>query len=158
AVTALKLSKAGVEFITTPAPATSSSHRSAKLTLSTDGSLKGEISLELKGEEALQHRLDALKTDEAGRRKNFEDEVQAWISGQAIVKLKDSSGWEDTEGPLVAHFAVEAPNFAATGGKRLITPVILFPTFGKNMFRDDSRKYPIVFPYPFTENDETDIQ
>lgn len=157
-VTALELSKTGARFVTTPAPETSLAHRTAKTTLSADGSLKGEITLELKGQDALEHRLAALKTDEAGRRKDFEDEILAALPEGAMVKLKDSQGWDSADDPLIVRFDLNIPNYASTTGKRLIAPALLFPTFQKDMFIHDSRTYPIVFPYPFTEIDEVDIR
>lgn len=156
--TALKLSASGSELITTPATMISNTHRVAKLELASDGSAKGEITLELLGEDALQHRLDALKTDEAGRAKDFESEVQAFLPAGASVKLKDAQGWESTDEPLLVHFDVNIPNFASGGGKRLVAPAYVFPPFRKGMFSEDSRMYPIVFPYPFNEDDEIDLK
>lgn len=157
-VVALKCSKSGADFITTGAVKNATARRIGKMSLAADGTLKGEITIELNGEEALDRRLNALKTDEAGRRKDFEDEVKTWLPEAAIVKMKDAQGWEDTEKPLIVRFDVEVPNFASNAGKRLIAPAFLFPTFKKDMFVHEGRVYPIVFPYPFTENDEVDIQ
>jgi uncharacterized protein DUF3857/transglutaminase superfamily protein len=158
AVTALKLSKSGSEFFTTPAPQVSLIHRTAKVALATDGSLKGDVTIEYSGEDALQHRLDAVDTDEAGRRKSLEDQVKAWVSDQAIVKLQDAKGWEGTEEPLVAHFTIEVPNYASVAGKRLVTPAFFFPTLQKDMFVHTVRRYPIMFSYPFSEADEVTIK
>ncbi len=133
-------------------------HRDAKVTVASDGSAKGEITIELKAQEALEHRLEALQTDEAGRRKSFEDEVQAWLPSGAVVKMLDSQGWETTDGPLIARFSVEIPSFASVAGKRLVAPSFFFPTLQKDMFTHASRRYPINFPYPFTETDQVTIQ
>jgi hypothetical protein len=156
--TALKLSTQGSELITTPPTITSNTHRVAKLELSPDASLRGEITVELEGEDALQHRLEALKTDEAGRRKDFEEEIKTWLPPEAVVKMTDSNGWDSADQPLTARFSIEIANFASAAGKRLVVPAFLFPTFAKDMFKPDSRTYPIVFPYPFTENDEIDLK
>lgn len=157
-VTAMKFGKAGAEFITTPTPEPSASRRTGKMTLAADGSLTGEITLELNGQNALEHRLDALSTDEAGRRKQFEDELQQSLPQGAVVKLNDSAGWGSTDEPLIGHFTVEISKFASAAGKRLIAPSLLFPTFQKDMFTQESRTYPIIFHYPFTEMDEVDIE
>src|SRR5205823_6858490 len=52
-VTALKFSKSDGEFITTPAPANSTMRRTAKASLAADGSLKGEMTVEFTGQDAL---------------------------------------------------------------------------------------------------------
>ncbi|HET9837932.1 MAG TPA: hypothetical protein VFR84_06830 [Candidatus Angelobacter sp.] len=153
ATSALKYSK-GSGFIDMPQPENSVMNRSAHVTLAADGSLDGEISVEYNGEEALEHRLDALDEDEEGRRKALEDEVQAWLPNGAVVKLKSSEGWKSAEQPLVARFSVHITEFASLTGKRLLAPAFLFSTLQKNMFINDWRHYPISFPYPFTESDE----
>ena len=58
----------------------------------------------------------------------------------------------------MARFKVEIPAFAAAAGKRMVLPAFFFPTLQKNMFTSQMRKYPIVFPYPFTEDDEISLK
>jgi hypothetical protein len=157
ATSALKFSKAGGGFISTPQPESSLMHRSARVAVGADGALTGEFSVDFNGEDALAHRLAALYTDEAGRRTSLEDEVKDWLPKDAVVKLQDSQGWESTEAPLVARFKVEIPAFASAAGKRMVMPAFFFPTLQKNMFTSQSRKYPIAFPYPFTEDDEISV-
>ena len=153
ATSALKFSKTG-EFITTPQPENSPMSRTARVSLATDGSLSGEIIVEYKGEDALEHRLEALDEDEAGRRQSLEDEVKTWLPGNTIVKLQSSQGWESADLSLVAQFKVQIPGFASFTGKRMMAPAFFFPTLQKNMFTSHLRHYPIIFPYPFTEADE----
>jgi transglutaminase superfamily protein len=153
ATTALSFSKGGA-FLDMPRPENSVMNRSAHVILAADGSLDGEISVEYNGEEALEHRLDALDEDEEGRRKSLEDEVQSWLPNGAVVKLKSSEGWKSAEQPLVAQFTLHIPEFASLTGKRLVAPAFFFSTLQKNMFINDWRRYPISFPYPFTESDE----
>ena len=150
--TGLKLSKAGGEFITTPAPANSVMRRTAKVALTPDGSLKGELTVEFSGQDALLQRLDALDTDEAGRKKSLEALIEGWLPKDAVVKLQNATGWENSEAPLIGNFSVEVPNFGSTAGKRMVAPAIFFPQ--KNWLLHEVRKYPITFSYPFTETDE----
>jgi hypothetical protein len=150
--------KTGGEFITTPPPPSTLMHRMADLDLAADGSAKGELTVALRGPEALEHRLEALQTDDAGRRKSFEDEVQAWLPGEATVKMTDSKGWDSVEDDLVARFTVDIPNFASVTGKRLIIPTYLFSTPRKGLFTIELRMYPITFPYPLTETDQVTVK
>jgi hypothetical protein len=154
AAKALKFSKTGGGFITTPNPENSLLGRTARVSLSPDGSLSGEISVEFKGEDALEHRLEAMDKDQAGRREGLESELKTWLPDNAVVKLESAQGWESAEGPLTARFKIEIPGFAASAGKRLMTPAFFFPTLQKKMFTSSMRHYPIAFPYPFTEADE----
>jgi transglutaminase superfamily protein/uncharacterized protein DUF3857 len=158
AVPAMRFFKKGAEFITTSNPESSTMHRTAKVALAADGTLKGDITIEYTGQDALQHRLDALDTDDAGRRKLLEDQVKAWMPQDAVVKAQDVKGWEGTDEPLVAHFTVEVPNYASLAGKRLVFPVFFFPLLKKEMFTHSDRKYPVMFSYPFDESDEISIK
>jgi len=124
------------------------------MSLGVDGALKGELSVDFNGEEALAHRLDALDQDEAGRRQSLEDEVKGWLPKDAVVKLQEARGWETPDAPLNARFKIEIPGFASTAGKRMVSPSFFLSTLQKNIFTSQIRRYPVSFPYPFTEEDE----
>ncbi len=159
-IDALKLDRKGGTFIKAPAMGYDKSvtNRNANMTLSEDGTLKGNIILEFKGAEALEHRLDALDRDEAGRKKDLEDELKQWLPTGSVVKMAISQGWEDTDGSVVARFDVEVPNYATLAGKRLLIPAFLFQSKENRAFAHAERKYPLYFPYPFTEFDAVTIK
>lgn len=156
---ALKIDKGkAAEFITTPAPPMSVSRRIAKIALAADGGLTGEITMEFSGESALEHRIEAVLTDEAGRRKALEDELKALLPAEAKVAMLEAHGWTSFDTPVMARFSVEIPNFAAVTGRRLLAPALLLSTPQKNMFKGEFRRYPVVFSYPFTETDEVTMK
>jgi hypothetical protein len=158
ATTALKFSKAGGGFIDTPQPQSAVMRRIARATVGADGDLTGELSVDFNGEDALDHRLNGLSQDEAGKRSSLENEVKGWLPKDAIVKLTDSRNWESPDQPLVATFKFEIPTFASSAGKRLVLPAFFLPTMQRDLFSSASRRYPIAFPYPFAEDDEISIQ
>jgi len=157
-VTALKYGNTNGGFITTPQAQISVLRRMAHLTLDTDGNLSGEISVEFRGEDALEHRLEALDQDEAGRRKSLEDDVKGWSPQGTMVKLQESRGWDSIDDPLVARFKVEVSGFASVTGKRVLLPAFFFRTLQKNMFTSQFRRYPITFSFPFTEDDQLAVE
>jgi hypothetical protein len=159
-IDALKLDRKGGAFIKAPPMSYDKSvtGRNANMTLSEDGTLKGSIVLEFKGAEALEHRLDAIDRDEAGRKKDLEDELKQWLPTGAVVKMAIAQGWEDGDSPLVARFDVEVPNYATLAGKRLLIPAFLFQSKENQAFAHAQRKYPLYFPYPFTETDAVTIK
>ena len=159
-IDALKLDRKGGTFIKAPSMSYDKSvtGRNANMALSEDGTLKGSIVLEFKGAEALEHRLDAIDRDEAGRKKDLEDELKQWLPTGAIVKMVIAQGWEDSDSPLVARFDVEVPNYATLAGKRLLIPAFLFQSKENQAFAHAQRKYPLYFPYPFTEFDAVTIK
>lgn len=154
-IDALKLDRKGGTFIKAPSMGYDKSvtTRKADMTLAEDGTLKGSVVLELKGAEALEHRLDAIDRDEAGRRKDLEDEVKQWLPTGSLVKMVAAQGWEDFDAPLGARLDVEVPNYASLAGKRLLIPAFLFQLKQNQAFAHSQRKYPVYFPYPFTDND-----
>jgi hypothetical protein len=157
---ALMFDKKGGTFVTVP-PLTSDrslTHRVATMELTDEGSLKGEIAVEFQGEEALEHRLDALDKDDAGKKKDLEDELKSWLPGGATVKMVNVQGWEAPNEPLVAKFGVEVAGYASSVGKRLLLPSLLFQPQQKDAFTHAERKYPVYFPYAFTERDRVVIK
>ncbi|HEY6251505.1 MAG TPA: DUF3857 domain-containing protein [Candidatus Angelobacter sp.] len=156
----LKLDKDGGTFVTVPAVGHEKAivQRSAIMALGENGSLNGEITVQFQGLEALERRLDALETDEAGRNKSLEDELKNWLSAGAVVNETKVTGWEGEDEPLVAHFHVEIPGYASLAGKRLLLPPYLFQTKQKDAFKRTDRKYPVYFPYAFAENDVVAIK
>lgn len=150
--------KTGGGFLKTPPAPRSSIHRMVDIKLSPDGSAKGQMSVELKGPRALEERLDALETDEVGRRTSFEDEVIAWLPSGAVVRVTESGGWSASEEPLTARISVEIPSLASVAGKRLVVPAYLLSSVRKRFFTSDSRLYPMDFGYPFSQNDELKLR
>lgn len=122
--------------------------READLKLNIDGGLSGKVALRYFGQEALSLRLDAIREDEAERRKELEESLKSMLVQGATVKLLKVEGWEDSQVPLRADFEVEVPNFAVQAGKRLILPMGFFHSHEKNPFSTPNRTHPIYFGYP----------
>ncbi|HKR96886.1 MAG TPA: hypothetical protein VJW55_16030, partial [Candidatus Angelobacter sp.] len=156
----LKLDKKSPTFIRIPAADFDKStlRRSAEMALDANGSLKGTITVHYEGGEALERRLDAVSTDEAGRRIELEEDAKDWLPKEASVKLVNVQGWEGSDDPLIATFAVDWPAFAATAGKLLLVPTYLFQDREKDVFKHVDRKYPVYFPYAFGEEDTVAIK
>lgn len=157
---ALKLDKKGGELIIVP-PATQDKavvRRSVNAQLDSTGQIKGQITIQYQGGEALERRLTALKTDDAGRKKMLEDELKEWLASGATVKLNDAQGWESGQEPLTASFDFEIPAYASVAGKRLLIPSYLFQTKQIGTFKQSQRKFPVYFPYAFSEMDQIAIQ
>jgi hypothetical protein len=159
-VPALKLNKDRGNFMITPTPTADQTftRRIVTGTISSHGSLKGEIILEFKGNQALEHRLAALETDDAGRRGDLEEELQQWLPKGSAVQLKEVQGWESSEDPLLAFFNVEISNFALVAGKRILVPANIFQSTRESAFSQTHRQYPVYFPYTFEELDSVTLE
>ena len=158
---ALRLEKTGGTFVIIP-PATadkSQLRRIANAAVTPDGSLKGTLDVDFKGNSALEHRLSALNEDDAGRRKRLEEEAKEWLPEGAIATLDNVEGWEDSEAPLHVRYKVDIPSFAALAGKRLLIPAALFKTAKqKQAFQHNDRKYSVYFPFAYEEIDTLVLQ
>ena len=157
----LRLEKTGGTFVAIP-PAIADRtpiRRIARVKLGPDGSLKGTVEVELRGNAALEHRLEAINQDEAGRRKDLEVEAREWLPQGAIVALDHVEGWEATEEPLRVVYKVEVSSFAQTAGKRLLVPSTLFRTTRqREAFQHSERKYAVYFPFAYQELDNIILQ
>jgi hypothetical protein len=130
------------------------SKRLGNITISEDGSAKGSIGIGWAGEEALVHRLRGLKTDDAGRKKELEDELKAMLPSGATVELVSATGWDDGEKQLSANFKVEIPSYSSSAGKRMLVPTNLFESRNRQPFTHGDRKQPVYFNFPYCLMDE----
>ena len=155
----IKLDKKGGVFVTAPAASYDKAtiRRNAEMALDAGGNLTGTITVKFEGGDALEHRLDELQTDEAGRKKDLEDELRGWLPTGATIKLTKSEGWETSDSPLTAIFSVEMPSYASAAGKRLLVPAYLFQARQMDAFKRVDRKFPVYFPYAFSEVDKVSI-
>jgi hypothetical protein len=145
------MNKEGGPFVETPNPLASEAleQRKATVRLDEEGTLTGNLQITYHGQEALKRRLDAMDTDETGRRKAVEDELKALLPSTAELKLGTVSGLEASEGPVTVEATVEIPGFAASTGRRLLLPLGLFQFNNRN---------PVYFHFPFEERDEVDLE
>jgi hypothetical protein len=155
-VPALLLDKNADSFVVVPTATADKTvtRRSAEASLRSDGTLQGEITVEFKGNQALQHRLDALARDDDGRKTDLEDELRSWLPDGAIVKLKDVPNWQASDEPLIVRFTISMPGFATVAGKRLLVPANLFRSPQMEAFSETERKYPLYFPFTYEEIDK----
>ena len=156
----LKLDKSGGTFVDIPSAPYYQAvvSRAADTTLDDDGTLRGELTVRYDGSEALERRLEALLSDEAGRNKNLEDDVAEWLPGGAAVRLTEASGWEESDRPVEAHFKIVIPGYASLAGKRMLAPVYFLTTPQKDAFQQQDRKFPVYFPFAFAEEDHVKMR
>lgn len=155
----IKLDKKGGVFVTVPSAAYDKAtiRRNAEMALDREGNLTGTITVKFEGGDALEHRLDELDTDEAGKKKDLEDELQGWLPTGATIKMTKAEGWATSDGPLTATFSVDMPGYASAAGKRFLMPAYLFQARQMDAFKHVDRKYPVYFPYAFGEADKVNI-
>ena len=149
----------GTESASTPPPTYQQAitQRVGELSLDRDGNLKGRIALIWTGQEALDRRISAAQTDDAGRKKAAEDELKTLLPDTAIVKGDTLTGWDDPDQLFKVWFNVEVPGYAVATGKRLLLPAELFRAGKKQIFVHSERKMPVYFDYPYRTYEKVQI-
>lgn len=149
----------GTEIASTPSAnyREAVSKRVGRLVLAPDGSAHGQVGIAWTGIDALVHRLSGFRTDEAGRKKELEDELKGMLPPGASVELLIAKGWDAPDQQLSAIFKVELPSLASSTGKRLLVPAYLFQGARIQPFSHGERKNPVYFNYPYYTVDDVQI-
>jgi hypothetical protein len=157
---ALKLDKKGGTFMDVPMAGyqMAVTSRTANLVLDQDGTLQGTLVVRFSGSDALERRLAALATDDAGKKTELEKEVRDWLPRGAEVRLEFDEGWESIDDPLQAQFVIAVSSYGLMAGKRLLLPGSLCQSVQKDAFKQQQRTFPVYFPYAFEEDDQMNIQ
>ena len=156
----LKLDKDGGTWLTTSLPESSASQilRKADLTLTSDGSLEGKLTVTFTGLEALWRRVQECNEDEAHRKKLLEDYVKEIIPVGIEVELTNKPEWASSAPSLVAEFSLKVPGWISGAGKRALCPVGLFSGPEKHMFEHSVRVHPLYFHYLYEKTDDVRIE
>lgn len=138
-------------------PQKSRERRTAKLKLLEDGTVEGDVKIEYTGHSALTYRLANYDESENNRQENLKADIKrrlptADISNLAIENLMDGNK------PLVHSFTLRVPQYAQKTGKRLFLQPSFFEYGAPSLFSSASRKYEIYFHYPWSEDDQIEIE
>ena len=137
AVQGFRLDKDGASEIKVPPSPTSDTviSRKASLEITDDGGVKGSFEVSFTGQDALERRLAGREKDEAGRRKDLEDEVKRWFPSGATVTLGDVTDWSNADQPLKVRFTVETEGSLELGVNRLLYRRSRFRARSSTFFR-----------------------
>lgn len=130
--------------------------RIAKFRLLEDGSLEGEVRIEMRGHPANIYRLDNYVVTEQRRQDLLKDEIKYRLSNAEVSDLKIENV-TDVSKPLVESYKIRIVGYAQHTGKRLFLQPGYFAYGAASIFSSSNRKYDIAFRYPWSENDSVDI-
>jgi hypothetical protein len=147
-------------LITTPAPKSSDAviERNTSLALDGDGSLEGKLTINYRGQEALERRIANHKKDETGRRKALEDEARGWLPAGSSVQLKSTAHWDSANDALTSEFTVKIPGAATKTGHRMLVPLEIYEINAKPLFSSAIRVNDVYFDYPYQVSDDVTVQ
>ncbi|HSK62355.1 MAG TPA: transglutaminase-like domain-containing protein, partial [Pyrinomonadaceae bacterium] len=130
--------------------------RRAKLKLSEDGTLEGEIRIEYTGHFAIERKEELDEESETERETALKDEIKARISAAEITNVKIENVTDDVK-PLVYSYNLRVPGYAQRTGRRLFLQPAFFQYGLKPLFSSATRKHAIYFHYPWSEDDQVHI-
>jgi len=156
----LKLDKDGGTWVTTPNLDSSASQiiRKADLSLTSEGSLEGKLTVTFSGLEAVWRRVEERNEDEAHRKKLLEDYVKEIVPVGIDVELTNKPDWTSSAPTLVAEYSLKVPGWVSGAGKRALMPVGLFSGPEKHMYEHSTRVHPLYFHYMYEKSDDVRIE
>ena len=147
------------EFIMVPisAPEASVSTRKARLSLTEDGTLEGDVDESWTGHAAEEFRGD-LTGEAADRQQQEAQERVVKAYPQAEVTALHVENADSPEKPLCLSYHIRIPAYAARTGKRILFQPIFFTHGDPPLFSAADRKYDVVFPYAWQEKDAVGVK
>src|SRR5262245_24371047 len=146
-------------FVSTPlsAPDKSKTIRTAKLRLSEDGTLEGDVHIEYTGHDSVSMKRVYEDDSAAEREKALTDSVKRRMSSAELSNIKIDNVTEQ-EKPFTFDYHISVPGYAQRTGKRLFLQPEFFQYGTAAMFPTSERKHPVYFNYPWSEDDTVSIQ
>jgi hypothetical protein len=156
---ALLIDPKEARFVETPmsGPEKSVTRRVAKLRLSNEGTLEGDVEVSLIGhanvEEKRMHAADSPQEVTEELIKSIEERFStAELSNVKVENLTDPLS------PLRYIYHIKVPGYAERVGRRLVMQPAYFHRNGPPMFPNSTRIHPICFKFPWSEEDEVAIE
>jgi hypothetical protein len=147
-------------FIPTPLskPEKSMQKSTGKLKLGEDGTLEGDVRIEMTGHLA---RLAKEGNDEKAqpeREEALRGLVKRHMSTAEVSDIRIEANLDDAAKPFVYAFRVKVPGYAQRTGKRLFLQPAFFQYGDPAVFTTSERKHAVYFHYAWTEDDAVEIE
>jgi hypothetical protein len=141
-------------FAKTPAspPEKSVQKRTAKLRLTEDGTLEGDVRMEYTGHFAVEKKEENDNESAEQREKNLRDMIKEQMSTAVLSGIRIENVVDPVK-PFVYSFHVRVPGYAQRTGKRLFLQPAFFEKGIAAMFSASTRKHGIYFHYSWSEDD-----
>jgi len=129
--------------------------RKGRFTLDLEGTLDGEVELQLGGHAGIEQKEKWWGKEESEATKDFREQLTAHLPTAEISDIT----WENLKNrqlPVIVRYKVHAPGYAEVAGSRLVVTPNFFEAGVAPVFTADKRQYPIYFDY--AEKDQDDIE
>ncbi len=135
----------------------STAERTARMALSADGTLEGDIEQLYTGHMAERERAGMDGESEAGRLELIKKDLLERYPGAEVTAISvEAAG--DPEKPLRVRSHVKIPSYAQKTGRRLFIPPVFFQRGIPPLFASSERRYDIHFRHAWKEIDRVRIK
>ncbi|HZI88317.1 MAG TPA: DUF3857 domain-containing protein [Pyrinomonadaceae bacterium] len=131
--------------------------RTARLKLSEDGTLEGDVEVTYSGHFAIDRKEQSDEETASEREDALKEEVKARLSTAELTSIRIEN-IHDASRPLLHAYHIRIPGYAQRTGKRLFLQPAIFQRGAEPLFSASSRRYQIYFHYPWQESDEVVIE
>ncbi len=147
------------QFVMTPvSPADKSmQRRSARLRLTEDGMLEGEVLVEYTGHFASREKEERDEESPAEREKIVMASLRSRLGSGEVADIR-MENVTDPFKPLVVSYKVRVPGYAERTGKRLFFQPAFFQKGIGQLFPNSAREHAIYFHFPWMEEDTVSIE
>jgi hypothetical protein len=140
----------------TSPPEKSKEKRSATLKLDAEGTLEGDVTIEYTGHLAVERKLLNDDDSPVQREENLKEAIKDRLSSAELSNVVIENVTDPAK-PFIYKYHVRVPNYATKTGKRLFFQPGFFHKGVAALFNDSTRKYPIYFHFPWSEEDKVTI-
>jgi hypothetical protein len=142
-------------WVRTPlsAPAKSLEKRTAKLTLSEDGTLEGDVRIEYTGQFAIEHKEYNDDDSAPEREETLRNMVKSRMDTAEVTNVRIENVQDPTK-PFVYEYHIRIPGYAQRTGKRVFLQPAFFQRGMSALFATSTRTHDVYFHYPWSEEDE----
>jgi len=146
-------------FVNTPmSPAAKSAEsRTATLKLSEDGTLEGDVRIEYTGHLAAYHKEYNDEDSPDKREETLKERVKGRMSTAELSNIQIENVTDRIK-PFVYAYHIRVPGYAQRTGKRLFLQPAFFQMGVSPLFTTSTRKFPIYFHYPWSEQDSITVE
>jgi hypothetical protein len=130
--------------------------RDANLKLGEDGTLEGDVRIELTGHCAIVARQDHRGDSAAERAKDVIESIRLRIATADVTEVRFDDG-PGSASPLVTTYHVRVPDYVQPTEKRLLLRPAFFQYGEGPWFESTRRTHPVSFLYPWRETDDVHI-
>ncbi|HWX39669.1 MAG TPA: DUF3857 domain-containing protein [Blastocatellia bacterium] len=145
-------------WVSTPVsgPDKSVEKRTAKLRLSEDGTIEGDVRIEYTGHLSAVRKILNEDDSPTEREKTLTDSVKRQMSTAEITEVRVENATDPVK-PFAYSYHVKVPGYGQRTGKRLFLQPGFFNHGLSAVFPTSERKYPVYFHYPWSEQDVVTI-